>query len=199
MSLIPPDSEFKAIERALGDLVPVSSRLDRDQLMFQAGALSVRSRSRGRWVWPSIAATLAIALASESLVLAVRPAPRVVERIVVVREPAPAPPSPSTASTSSTGPASDAAIPSREPSPMTVLSQPSSSGELLSPPLWAGVSDHQRLQDLVLRFGLDALPERNPRLSRSSGQIDQDDAPVESAGSLRRLELEKLLNPGGPS
>src|SRR4029077_4258007 len=116
-------------------------------------------------------------------------------------EPAPLPPSPSrsTASPSSTGPASDATIPSPAPSPVNVRSQRSSSEELLSPPLWAVVSDHQRLRDLVLRFGLDMLPERARRLSRSDARIDQDDAPYERAGSLRRLELEKLLNPGGPS
>jgi len=193
MSLIPPDPELKAIESALGQLVPVSSRLDRDQLMFRAGALSVRSQSRGRWAWPSIAATLAIAVVSESLVLAVRPPPRV----VLVHEPRPAPPSRPAASTSAPGAASVATMPS--PVPATVLSQPSSSAESLSPPLWAGVSEHQRLQDLVLRFGLDALPERAPLVSRSDGKLDQDVSPLEPAGSLRRLELEKLLNPGGPS
>ncbi len=198
MSLIPPDHEFKAIESALGELVPVSSRLDRDQLMFEAGALSVRSRSRGRWVWPSLAAMLAIALTAESLVLAVRPAPRVVERIVVVHEPAP-PPSSSTALPSSTGAASDASIPLPAPSPVNVLSQHSPSEEAFAALSWAEVSGSQRLQDLVLRFGLDALPERDRNLSRSNDPIDQDDAPVESAGALRRRELEKLLNPGGPS
>ncbi|MFI5460076.1 MAG: hypothetical protein ACHRXM_32050 [Isosphaerales bacterium] len=197
MSHIPPDPELKAIESALEGLVPVSSRLDRDRLMFQAGALSARSPSRGRWAWPSIAATLAIALVSESLVLAVRPAGRVVDRIVVVHEPAPAPPSPPTVSTSSTGPTPGATIPS--PSPVNVLSQRSLPEDALWPLASAGVSDSQRLQDLVLRFGLDALPERAPLVSRSGGQIDRDVTPLEPAGSLRRLDLEKLLNPGGPS
>jgi len=194
---MPPDPELRAIESALGELVPVLSRLDRDQLMFQAGAVSARPSSRGRWAWPSIAATLAIALFAESLAVAVRSAPRVVDRVVVVHESAPAPPSPPADSTFAPGSASGRAIPS--PSPLTVLSQPSSSGDSLSPPLWARVSDSQRLQDLVLRFGLDALPERAPLLSRYDGQIDRHATPLEPAGSLRRLELEKLLDPGGPS
>ena len=47
-----------------GTCVPVPSRLDRDNLMFKAGAASVQSRRlRRRWVWPSIAATLAFASA----------------------------------------------------------------------------------------------------------------------------------------
>ena len=73
MSQRSSDPELNDIESALGGLVPVPSRLDRDALMFEAGAASARSASRGRWVWPSIAATLAVALVSESLVLAVRP------------------------------------------------------------------------------------------------------------------------------
>jgi len=197
MSHIPPDPDLKAIESALGELVPVPSRLDRDQLMFQAGALSVRSSSRGRWAWPSIAATLALALVAESLMLGFRPLPRAVDRIVVVHEPAPGAPLPPAGSTSSTGPMSGATLPS--PSPVNVLSQRSSSDEALWPLLWAGVSDSQRLQDLVLRFGLDALPERGPVLSRSDGKLDQYVSPLEPVGLLRRLELEKLLDPGGPS
>lgn len=197
MSLIPSDPKLKAIESALGELIPVSSRLDRDQLMFQAGALEARSASRGRRAWPSIAAMLAIALVSESLVLAVRPAPRIVDRIVVVHEPAPAAPSLPAAVASLPGPAANAAIPS--PSPVNVVTQSSSTDEALSDRTWGVASDHQRVQDLVLRFGLDALPERAPLLSDSDGQVDRDDTRFETAGSLRRLELKKLLYPGGPS
>jgi hypothetical protein len=63
-------------------------------------------------------------------------------------------------------------------------------------------SEYQRIQELVLRLGLDALPERSsPLASRSDSTADSVDRPVRSAGHLRRLELEKLLNlePGGPS
>ena len=83
MPQIPPDPELKAIESALGELIPLSSRLDRDKLMFQAGAMSRPAPSRP-WAWPAITAALSVALAGESFFLASRPAPRVVERIVYV-------------------------------------------------------------------------------------------------------------------
>ena len=76
MSQEPSDPELTDIESALGQLVPVPSRLDRDRLMFDAGAALVRPAPRRKWVWPSLAATLAVGLASESFVLAVRPGPR---------------------------------------------------------------------------------------------------------------------------
>ena len=42
MSQRSSDSELNDIESALAGLVPVPSRLDRDRLMFQAGAASAR-------------------------------------------------------------------------------------------------------------------------------------------------------------
>ncbi len=81
----PLDPELKTIEDALGRLAPARSRLDRDRLMFQAGALSARSAPQHRWVWPSIAAALALLAMSESVVLAVRPG----TRVIVVQAPAP--------------------------------------------------------------------------------------------------------------
>jgi hypothetical protein len=191
MSQRSSDPELNDIESALGGLVPVPSRLDRNALMFRAGAASARTSSRGRWFWPSIAATLAVALVTESLVLAVRPGPRVIERIVVVREPAPA---------ASTFPSSDAGVP--HPAPVDSLSEARSSYATSLASSWQVTSEYQRIQELVLRLGLDALPERSsPLTSRVESTADHVDRPVPSAGHLRRLELEKLLNlePGGPS
>jgi hypothetical protein len=182
MSQFASDPELEAVESALGRLVPVPSRLDRDQLMFQAGTISARSSGPGFPMWPSTAAVLAIVVALESVLLAVRPAPRVLERIVVVREPAPA---------------STTTIP--QPALATISSQALPNNDALSQPAWAEGSDYQRLLEQVVRFGLDALPERPPLLSRSDGESDSDDRSFEPAGALRRLELEKLLNPGGPS
>ena len=88
MSHVPSDPEVTAIESALRALVPSQSALDRDRLMFRAGQASARSRFLTRWAWPSIAATLAIVAAGEGALLATRPEPRVVERLVIVREPA---------------------------------------------------------------------------------------------------------------
>ena len=55
MQQIPPDPELKALESALGDLAPWASRLDRDKLMFRAGALSTPGRGQRAWAWPAIA------------------------------------------------------------------------------------------------------------------------------------------------
>jgi hypothetical protein len=191
MSQESSDPELNDIESALGRLVPMPSQLDRDSLMFRAGSASVRSASRGRWVWPSIAATLAVGLISESVVMAVRPGPRVIEKIVVVREPVPA---------SSTSTASDAA--SAHPHPADVLSN----ARISEPPsvasFWPVTPEYQRIEDLVLRLGLDALPERlAPRFSQLDGTFDPLDIPSLSAGQLRRRELESLLNQpsGGPT
>ena len=87
MPQIPSDPELKAIEAALAGLAPLSSRLNRDKLMFAAGAMSRPGARERRWAWPAITATLTVALAGESLFLAARPAPRVVERIVLVPAP----------------------------------------------------------------------------------------------------------------
>ena len=81
----PLDPELRTIEDALGRLAPARSRLDRDRLMFEAGARSARSAPQHRWVWPSIAAVLALVATSESMVLAVRPG----ARVIVIQAPAP--------------------------------------------------------------------------------------------------------------
>ena len=191
MSQESSDPELNDIESALGRLVPIPSQLDRDALMFQAGSASARSASRGRWVWPSIAATLAVGLISESVVMAVRPGPRVIERIVVVREPVPE---------TSTSPTSNLGMPeaARADSSRDALS--SETPFLASS--WPVTPEYQRIEDLVLRLGLDALPERlAPRFSQLDGTFDPLDIPSLSAGQLRRRELESLLNQpsGGPT
>ncbi len=70
MSEIPNDAELTGIESALGGLIPVSSGLDRDRLMFRAGALSEARSRRSRWAWPSVAAMLSLVVACESVFLA---------------------------------------------------------------------------------------------------------------------------------
>jgi hypothetical protein len=192
MAQNPNDPELSGIEAALGGLVPASSGLDRDRLMFQAGALS-RSGSRlDRWVWPSVAAVLSMVVACESEILVRRPAREVVHQIVVVREPAEARPA---------APARDRA--DAAPAPLVIRSPDlESAGE--DPESFAflsetAVSDHQRLQALVLRFGLDAFPEPVARPSPSGGPSDPSESNSSTAGALRQLELEKLLKPGDHS
>jgi hypothetical protein len=188
MPQIPPDPELKAVESALGELVPRSSRLDRDKLMFQAGAMSKPAASH-RWVWPAITSALALALAGETMFLQTRPATPIVERIVLV--PAPAASSPANVlaqdaqDLASTGP-EVAALETTAPDTFSLSS-------------WPGKSEHQRLKELVIRFGLDALPGRPSVVSRA----DQDDSAPRSlqrpAGALRSLELERILKPGDPT
>ena len=172
----PLDPELRTIEDALGRLTPARSRLDRDRLMFEAGALSARSAPQHRWVWPSIAAVLALVAMSESMVLAVRPG----TRVVLVQAPAP-----------------------REqpvsPRPVEVLSvtEPSRS---TAPDLWLpGDSSSLWLKRQVLRFGLEGLPEPPPLLTqaRRSGPVPRTGS--EPDAPLRRYEIDKVLDLGGPS
>ncbi len=180
MPQIPSDPDLKGIESALGELVPRSSRLDRDKLMFQAGVISGRAVRR-RYLWPSIAATLGLALAGESLVLRNQSAPRVVERIVMV--PAPAP---------SSGGGGNVAIESAS-------SQAERAREPQALSSWDVASDYRRTQDLVIRFGLDALPERSGLVARGDDGGLAPAASLKPAGAMRNLELKRILEPGDPS
>ena len=74
MSEIPSDSELSDIESLLRGLTPNPSALDRDRLMFQAGALSRSSTRHPHWIWPSAAAVLSLVVIGESVFLASRPA-----------------------------------------------------------------------------------------------------------------------------
>jgi hypothetical protein len=194
MPQIPPDPELKAIESALGELIPISSRLDRDKLMFQAGANSKTGPSR-RWAWSAITAALTVALAAESLFLLARPAPRVVERIVFVPAPAGAVRSEDTNIAKEAG-AHTARRGARPPgitSDIMVRSGPFSSGSRGS------ASDYQRAQNLVIRFGLDAFPERPAIVLLEDDLGMEARSGLKPAGALRSLELERILKPGGPS
>jgi hypothetical protein len=146
--------------------------------MFQAGSHRARAESLRRWVWPSIAAALGLVALSESIALAVRPAPQV----VIVQQARPAAPSRPTA------PA---------PEPVQILSQ-SSAVEPEQPGMWYASGGDPgapglALRRQVLRFGIDGLPELPPLLSQS------DAPPAESPRTLRRDQLNKLLESGGPS
>ena len=174
MPQVPSDPELGPTEAALGALAPARSRVDRDRLMFQAGSLHARAESRRRWGWPSIAAALGLVALSESIVLAVRPAPQV----IIAQQAQPA------AEGRPTAPA---------PEPVQILSQ-SPAAEPQDPGMWyAGGGESLALRRQVLRFGIDGLPELPPLLSQS------DAPPTESPRTLRRDQLNKLLESGGPS
>jgi hypothetical protein len=176
MSQVPPEPEPSEIESALARLTPARIRIDRDRVMFQAGILQAQAASRRPWVWPSIAATLAVVALSESAMLAVRPAPQV----TIAQQAQPRAESRPTE-------------PKSAPEPVEVLSQ-SSAAEPQDPGMWyAGGGESLALRRQVLRFGIDGMPELPPLLSQS------DIPPTESPQTLRRDQLNKLLETGGPS
>ncbi len=137
MSEQPPDAALAALEQALAALAPAPGRLDRDQLMFRAGRASVPRRG---WLWPATAAALVLLSSGLGLTLALRPDRPAVERIVYKYKERPAPVQPQRAVTPDrprVAPA--AAAPAEDPSP--------------------AATPHLRLQEQILRWGLDAVPD----------------------------------------
>ncbi len=178
MSLVPPDPEPDPIEAALGRLTPARSRLDRDRLMFQAGVNSVKARTARQWVWPAIAASLAALAVSESVLLATRPR----ARIVVVQRPV--------------VPAQDAGARSE---PVEILVQ-TPQVQASEPEPWPPAGGEMLgLRQQVLRFGLEGLPDTPPLLSQANGAAPVSGSNSETTGPLRRYELNKVLDLGGPS
>ena len=178
---VPPDPELTAIASALGSLSPAKSRVDRDRLMYEAGRASARPGVLARGGWPAVAAAFAALALGEAAVLARRPESRIVERLVYVAPPAPAPSAPNP---------DDTAV---EAAPAPVWGDPFIGSTGL-----AG-TDYQRLLDQMLRFGLDALPDSPSFASVGRGGSSSLTPKMESAGTLRRNEIDALLNPGGPS
>ena len=138
------DPRLTEIESALAGLAPSPPRLDRDALMYAAGRASARRESAGRRAWMAAAAFGLVAL-GEGALLARRPPERVVERLVVVREPAKSEPVVTPASTS----------PNR-PDPPEI-----------------GSSPRDRLAWAVLRYGLDGLPTPGASASGSEAGSSQ--------------------------
>ncbi len=176
---VPPDPELTATEAALGSLAPARSGLDRDRLMFEAGQRSPRSATRGRFAWPSLAASLAVVALGEAAALAYRPEPRVIERVVVLREPAPA------------------LSPSPVPSPVVILRQATPAPPSAAPAEFSQAeTESERLRRQVLQLGIDGLPEPPPFAFQS--HAGAAGAKPEPSGVLLRSEIAKLLTPGEP-
>jgi len=166
-----PDPELNAIEAALGSLVPARSRIDRDLVMFRAGQASVRPSRLGLRAWNAIAASLALVVLGEGVLLAHRPPPQIVKEVVVVREPAPAPVVP--------------------PVEQSVAEVPESLP--IERSLSLGQTAYERLTSQVLRYGLDGLPA-SPTVASSTSEP----WPA-SSGQMLQEELRRLLDPGDPS
>ena len=177
MSQVPFDPELSSIEAALGDMTPSRSRLDRDRLMFEAGAASARQAARRPLVWPSIAAMLALVAVSESVALL---AVRNRSAAVVVQQPVPA-----------------METPAAEPQ-VQILSQSTQPAASDRQEWLTGGGQPVALRRQVLRFGLEGLPDPPPLLTHSGGTAPAADG-AESPPPLRRFELNKVLDLGGPT
>jgi hypothetical protein len=173
MSQNPIDPELNAIAASLGSLEPARSRIDRDLVMFRAGQASVRPSRLRRRAWNVIAASLALVALGEGVLLAHRPPPQIVERVVVVREPVtvPAP-----------------VVPSSEQN-VAETSLP------IERSLSLGQTPYERLAAQVLRYGLDGLPASPPVAASASASGPWP----ASSGQMLQEELRKLLDPGDPS
>lgn len=126
--------ELEALADELRRLAPREPGLDRDALLFRAGQASVR---RGL-LWPATAAVSAIAAAALGTILLLQPPPQTVVTTIHVRVEAPAP----------------------SPSPSPQVAEPG------DPVVETSVPDdmppHRRLQEHLLRWGLDGLGQPAP-------------------------------------
>jgi hypothetical protein len=170
---VSPDPELNAIEAALCSLTPAQTRIDREVVMFRAGQAAMRPSRWGRRAWNAIAASFALAAFSEGVMLARRAPPQIVEKVVVIREPATAP--------------VPVVSPFEQSAAEVTVSLPSES----SPSL--GQTAYERLTSQVLRYGLDGLPASPTAASPASGPWPA------SSGQMLQEELRKLLDPGDPS
>ena len=192
---LPPEPGLTEFERALGALSPMPARLDRDRLIFLAGQAASRRSKAGRWVWPAVAASLAVVALGEAALLANRPEPRVIERLVVVHDPAPRP-APTLDPPTRPATASSEAPRSEELAPVTILVRsPRRDRRRPSEPPQTMSTSTAPLHLQVGRYGLGALPEPPPLplALHSAG-----DAPAPDARMLRS-EIQHLLNPGESS
>jgi hypothetical protein len=168
---VSPDSGLNAIEEALCSLSLAGSRIDRELVMYRAGQASVHLSRTRRNVLGAIAASLALVAFGEGVLLARRPPAGIVEKVVVVHEPA-------------TAPAPILPSPNQKvaEAPVSLASEDS---------LSLGQADYERLSSQVLRYGLDGLPASPMISAPASGPT--------SSGQMLRDELRRLLEPGDPS
>jgi hypothetical protein len=167
---MPPD--LNDLAKALQSLVPEAPRLDRDRLMFRAGQAQVR-----RWHWPALALVTSTVAACLGLVLLLKAPPPPVERIVYVKvvEPAVSPSPP--------------AVPT-PPQPAVDMDAPSNRDD--GRPIRLA---YHRLQQLVLRVGLDSLPPLPP--PAASEQPMPLDMQLERGSAAETGSFSSLFFPSG--
>ncbi|WP_406697406.1 hypothetical protein V5E97_00970 [Singulisphaera sp. Ch08] len=168
------DLELNAIEHALGSLTPSRSRLDRDQLMFRAGQASMRKASVGRGLWIAVAASTGLIALGEAAMLANRPTPQIIEKVIVVREREP--------------------VARDTPTDPVVAQAPATIRGFGASPSF-GSTAYERLTSQVFRYGLDGLP--TPPSTRANLDALKPSPPL--TRQLWQEELLKTLEPGAPS
>jgi hypothetical protein len=133
------DPQLNDLAAALASLRPSAPALNRDRLLFNAG----RASAPRSWFWRASAAVSMTAAAILAALLLLRPTPAPVVSIVYVQVPASAekpPPKPEAA-----------------PTPAPAESEPA------APPYYSWpTTPYSRLEDRVLRWGLDGLAEPTP-------------------------------------
>ncbi len=78
------DADLKSFEAQLASLNPRTDRLDREQLMFQAGRQSIRTSRVLPWVWPAACGLSTTAAMVMLVALLMQPEPQVVVKYVEV-------------------------------------------------------------------------------------------------------------------
>jgi hypothetical protein len=132
------DPRLNEVAAALAALAPHPPALDRDRLLFRAG----RASAPRPWFWRLSAAASTIAAVVLAAILVLRPAPTPVERVVYVQVaplPMPAPPKEVVVTP-----------------PVPLESEPQ------EPAYSWPTTPYTRLEDRLLRWGLDGLAEPSP-------------------------------------
>ena len=178
MSRFTPEPEMNEFEQSLAALSPSRGFLDRDRLMFEAGRRSAARTDRFRWAWPAVAASLAAVALGQSFALSRRPAPEIVDRLVIVREPA---------------------VEKAKPiEPVVILIENAAPPEVpRDEPISA--NPYLALRRQIERHGLEGLPNPAPFLTFSEGADGAIEAPLDNPRPLRPYDLAEFLDTGGPS
>jgi hypothetical protein len=132
MSTEPRDPELDRLAEALAGLIPATRAVDRDRLLFRAGQLSAARKTR---LWAGASMVLATSTTVFALLFVQRPAARVEQQFVYV--PAVEPVSRAT----------ERVTPIAEERPATPVTLAREDGQTC-----------YQMEQLVLRWGVDALP-----------------------------------------
>ena len=133
MSTPAPDPALNELADALARLVPAPGQFDRDALIYRAGLAAARPRPS--WLWPCATAAMALLAAGLGAALFLQTPRQQVREVVVIRDLRQEPEPPPAPAPSAAG-----ETPARQP-PLTFYTQ---------------------LQEQVLRWGLDGLPQQPP-------------------------------------